>query len=48
MDWLIWIGGWYLGVGIVPKITSTNGLFDIILTIIAWTMVWIWICWKFI
>lgn len=54
MNWLVYISGWFIGWAIF------NRLFDIdnkdpkdrdwllYFKSIAWTMLWIWICWKFI
>jgi hypothetical protein len=52
MDWFIYIGGWCLGWPIINMlINSDNKLHKdgiLIFKLVAWTMVWIWFCWRVI
>lgn len=50
MNWLLYIGGFWLGFCIVAKINRgmAKYLTDLIIDMIAWGMVWIWFCMKFI
>ena len=51
MDWmnlLIYISGWYWGIVLgnnVLKPGSDNAGWA---SLVAWTMTWVWICWRFI
>jgi len=49
MNWLIYISGWVIGWAFFNGlIQNGNDNFNVIVKIIVWTMVWIWICWRFI
>ena len=50
MNWLIYIGGWYLIVLMYFDIKYIRGFFNWFKCseTYAFTAVWIWICWKFI
>lgn len=51
MNWFLYVGGGIIWMFVIPALFV--GLLDRKLTvgaihIIAWAMVWIWICWRFI
>ena len=51
MNWLIYIAGWVGGWAIWNTLLSDgvnekNYIF--MSKLILWTMLWVWICWKFI
>lgn len=59
MNWLIYIGGWWLGEILIGRlIYKKRGINDGPLTwhglirsfdiCFSWGLVWCWICWKFI
>ena len=50
MNWLLYLGGWFLGAFTFGSLSKEpKGKFTkIVIILISWTMVWIWICWRFI
>lgn len=50
-NWLIYIPGWIVGLNTVARIwglNESNGNSEWVLTIVVWTMTWIWICLNFV
>jgi hypothetical protein len=50
MNWLIYIGGYAVGLGILirsAQYDETDTLQGMTL-VISWTMLWVGICWRFI
>ena len=57
-NWLVYIGVWYFGMVAIKYVTELLKVLMVIkgvsikvrpaCTYLAWTMVWIWICWRFI
>lgn len=52
MNWLLYIGGWLPGWAVFNAIISyqdkTNSTFGVWVKMTSWTMIWIWICWRFV
>lgn len=57
MNWLLYIGGWYVTGSLLEQIyaclmvsskSKINRTVGLIIFEIAWTAVWIWICWRFV
>jgi len=51
MNWLIYISGWFLGWAFWNSFLNfPNDKTDmnVYIKLVSWTMMWIWICWKFI
>jgi len=53
MNWLIYISGWFWGLGLVNahvkyETNKKNENFFMCVKLVLWTMTWIWVCWKFI
>jgi len=51
MNWLLYISGWFIGWvfwnGLIKNGNGQGELITII-KLITWTMLWIWICWRFV
>lgn len=53
MNWLIYIAGWFWGLGLTNSWINwehkkEQANFFLCFKLILWTMTWIWICWRFI
>jgi len=48
MNWLLYIGGWFYGFALTNGIIVAKDTPIMITKILAWTMVWVWFCWRFI
>jgi hypothetical protein len=51
MNWLIYIAGWIIGWALINTIINAPGAnkdITLFMKIITWSLVWVWICWKFI
>jgi len=54
MNWLIYISGWFIGWAVwngLINYTSKDKKEENAVTIVKltiWTMMWIWVCWRFI
>ena len=50
MNWFVYIGGWILVNGVVLSLTKTKEDWCVGDTVkfISVTLIWVWICWKFI
>ena len=57
MNWLIYIGGYWITLGLLINIVGNNLDASVLVNgknqginvyAIAWLMCWIWICWRFI
>lgn len=47
MNWLMYIGGWFIG-GLLLGHFNKNSRVNAGLLAVIWLMTWIWICWRFI
>jgi len=55
MNWLIYLGGYWIGICLFGKVIGKTPYFRYgkkdytnWVHFIAFTMTWVWICWKFI
>jgi hypothetical protein len=51
MNWLIYIGGWMLGwffFNSYIKLQEGNSDYATAFKLVTWTLIWMWVCWKFI
>jgi hypothetical protein len=52
MNWLFYLSGWFLGWAFWNGFLTIGGKkddgFATSAKLITWTMMWIWICWKFV
>ena len=50
MNWLLYISGWVFGWVVINTFVypsnKDNRVF--VVKLIMWTMLWVWICWRFI
>lgn len=51
MNWLLYIPGWFLGWAlfndfVLPRENYNDAI--LVVKLVIWTMLWVWICWKFI
>ena len=48
MNWLIYIGGFLLGIALLGRLFTTTSNDAILIIDVSWIMTWVWICLKFI
>jgi len=48
MNWLIYIGGWFLGAAVLNKLIKPENNIQAFYVNIMWVLFWVGICWKFI
>ena len=50
MNWLLYIGGYWIGLYFLKSMTKDKDNFgdEVILIALAWLMCWIWICFNFV
>ena len=47
MNWLVYLSGYFVGWIFFNSLTQTES--DTVWArVISWTMLWVWICWRFI